>query len=87
MSPPPCVVDRWAGGSLTRRPKGPFAVSWPRQLGEYNVITITITALGPKNKFLNKGSYNAFVSNQQSLLSSFSITIVDSPNSDTHNTR
>ena len=31
---PPCVVDRWAGGSLTRRPKGPFAVSWPRQLGE-----------------------------------------------------
>ena len=28
------VVDRWAGGSLTRRPKGPFAVSWPRQLGE-----------------------------------------------------
>ena len=34
MKPPPCVVDRWAGGSLTRRPKGPFAVSWPRQLGE-----------------------------------------------------
>ena len=27
-------VGRWAGGSLTRRPKGPFAVSWPRQLGE-----------------------------------------------------
>ena len=24
------VVDRWAAGSLTRRPKGPFAVSWPR---------------------------------------------------------
>ena len=39
MKPPPCVVDRWAGGSLTRRPKGPFAVSWPRQLGEKNVIT------------------------------------------------
>ena len=34
VKPPPCVVDRWAGGSLTRRPKGPFAVSWPRQLGE-----------------------------------------------------
>ena len=28
------------GGSLTRRPKGPFAVSWPRQLGEQNVITL-----------------------------------------------
>ena len=27
VKPPPCVVDRWAGGSLTRRPKGPFAVS------------------------------------------------------------
>ena len=40
MKPPLCVVDRWAGGSLTRRPKGPFAVSWPRQLGEWNVITI-----------------------------------------------
>ena len=22
-----CVVDRWAGGNLNRRPKGPFAVS------------------------------------------------------------
>ena len=29
-------LRRW-----TRRPKGPFAVSWPRQLGEYNEITIT----------------------------------------------
>ena len=28
VEPPPCVVDRWAGGSLTRRPKSPFAVSW-----------------------------------------------------------
>ena len=42
MKPPPSVVDRLAGGSLTRRPKGPFAVSWPRQLGEKNVIIITI---------------------------------------------
>ena len=25
MKPPPCVVDRWADGSLTRRPKRPFA--------------------------------------------------------------
>ena len=40
MKPPPCVVDMWAGGSLTRRSKGTFAVSWPRQLGEYIVITI-----------------------------------------------
>ena len=23
MKPPPSMVDRWAGGSLTRRPKGP----------------------------------------------------------------
>ena len=28
-----CMVDRWAGDSLTRRPKDLFAVSWPRQLG------------------------------------------------------
>ena len=34
VKPPPCVVNRWAGGSLTRRLKGPFAVSWPRQLGQ-----------------------------------------------------
>ena len=26
--------DWWAGGSLTRRPKGPFAVFWQRQIGE-----------------------------------------------------
>ena len=32
--PPPCVVDRWADGSLTRRPKDPFVVSWSRQLGK-----------------------------------------------------
>ena len=34
VKPPPCVVDRWAGGSLTRKPKCPFAGSWQRQLGE-----------------------------------------------------
>ena len=34
VKPPPCLVDRWAGGSLTQRSKGPFAVSWPRQLRE-----------------------------------------------------
>ena len=28
--PPPCVANRWAGGSLTGRPKGPFTVSGPR---------------------------------------------------------
>ena len=27
--------DRWAGGSLTRKPKDTIAVSRPRQLGEY----------------------------------------------------
>ena len=25
--PPSCVMDRWAGRSLSRKPKGPFAVS------------------------------------------------------------
>ena len=29
-----CEVDRWAGDSLARRPKGSLAVSWPRQLGK-----------------------------------------------------
>ena len=42
MKPSPCVADRWAGGSLTRRPKGCFAVSWTRQLGEQNVIIVAI---------------------------------------------
>ena len=27
-------LDRWKSGSLSRRPKGFFAVSWPKQLGE-----------------------------------------------------
>ena len=34
MKTPQCVVDRWTRrGSLTRRLKGSFAVSWPKQLG------------------------------------------------------
>ena len=33
------VCGMTKGGSLTRRPKGFFAVSWPKQLGEYNKIT------------------------------------------------
>ena len=32
VKPPPCVVDRWANGSLTRRLKGAIAVFWSRQL-------------------------------------------------------
>ena len=40
MKSPPRVINRWANGSLTRRPKGPIAVSWPRQFGKQNVITI-----------------------------------------------
>ena len=28
------VLERWAGGSLSRRPRDPFAVSRPRQLDE-----------------------------------------------------
>ena len=38
LQPPTCVVDRWVGGSLTRRLKGPFAVSWPVQHGEQLII-------------------------------------------------
>ena len=34
MKPLSCVVGSWEDGSLTQRPKGPFAVSWLRQLGE-----------------------------------------------------
>ena len=34
VKPPACVEDSWAGGSLTRRPKGPFAVAWHRQLSK-----------------------------------------------------
>ena len=34
VKPPSCVVDKWAGGSLIRRPKVPFAVPWPKQLGK-----------------------------------------------------
>ena len=29
VKPPPSVVNRWAGGSVTRIPKSLFAVSWP----------------------------------------------------------
>ena len=38
VKPLSSVVDKWAGGSLTRRPKGPFAVSWPRQLDEESLF-------------------------------------------------
>ena len=33
VKPWSCVVDKWARGSLTWRPKGLFAVSWPKKLG------------------------------------------------------
>ena len=56
VKPPPCVVDRWAGGSLTRKPKDPFAVSWPRQLPTWwikcNYCAFTIfTIQGIREKF------------------------------------
>ena len=41
LKSPPCVVNRWAGGSLIRKSKDAFVVSRPRQL-VVNVITITI---------------------------------------------
>ena len=42
MKPLPSVEDRWAGGSLTRGPKIPFAVSWSRQLVNKYVILIIV---------------------------------------------
>ena len=45
VKPPSCLVDRWAGGSLTRKPKdlylsktavylSSYLASWPRQLNK-----------------------------------------------------
>ena len=34
VKPPPCLIDSWSDGSLTQRPKSPFALSWPRQVVE-----------------------------------------------------
>ena len=34
VKPPPCLVDKLAGGSLTGKLKISFAVSWPRKLGK-----------------------------------------------------
>ena len=42
-----------ASGNLTRRSKGPFAVSWPRRLGEENVITITPEMIKFRQCFTN----------------------------------
>ena len=36
VKPPPCVVDRWAGGSLTRRPKVSFALFPSSNVSETN---------------------------------------------------
>ena len=46
---PPCVVDRWAGGSLTWRSQGHFIVFCLTQLGEYicNYITVPIFWIYP----------------------------------------
>ena len=45
VKPQLCVVDRWAGDSLTRIAKGlyPYAVFWPGQLDEINVVAITVS--------------------------------------------
>ena len=48
---PPSHGTWWAGGSLTRRPKGPFAVLWPRKLGDLNVIKLPIGTLRLVRKF------------------------------------
>ena len=49
VKPSPFVVDRLAGGSLTRRLQPPFAISWRSQFGELIVITITylVIHIGP----------------------------------------
>ena len=36
------MVDRWVGGSLTRRQQGSFSVYWPKQLSEKNKIAIVV---------------------------------------------
>ena len=53
MKPPPCVVDVLAGGSLTRRPKGPFAVPWPKQLANKKVIAIKLTTVKKQTVTVN----------------------------------
>ena len=44
MKPPPCAVDRWAAGSLTRRRKYSFAIFWPRQFEEVITLEEVITS-------------------------------------------
>ena len=54
VKPQPCVVDRWAGGSWTRRPKGPSAVPWQGKF--VNNMQIKIQSIkifwGPNKKIL-----------------------------------
>ena len=42
------LVGRWAGGSLSRRPKSPFAVPWPMQQDEWKCNCI----IQRKNTFM-----------------------------------
>ena len=42
MKPPSFAVDRWAGGSLTRRPKDPFAVAGQSSVEIKDVITVQL---------------------------------------------
>ena len=39
------MQDRWAGGSLIRRLKGPFAVFWPSQLSKWNSYNYFFTTV------------------------------------------
>ena len=54
-----CVVDKWAGGNLSLRPNGPFAVSWPRQLGElrFNCNSFALSKNIPNFTIETAGSF------------------------------
>ena len=45
MKFPPCVVDRWAGGGLARRPKVPLLSHDQNNLVNQNVITVQGTII------------------------------------------
>ena len=61
MKPPLYAIDRWASGSLTRSPKDPFVVSWPKQFGEQTCVYTYHSYLFVRElRAEKKDHYNAF---------------------------
>ena len=56
---PVSVVDKWTGGSLTRRPKGPFAVVRSSQL---NLVNNNVTKITLAKKVSFVSSHKSWVS-------------------------